>query len=167
MNRSILAVALLVFAGGTSAIAANMVPPNEAHFLEMMSEHHKDGIKMAEMAQSKSQNKDVKALAKKISQDQKSETQKMQSWKKNWYPKENVAMDMPKMDMSKLEATSGKEFDKEFLTMMTKHHQEGIEMMNASMPKLQHKEAKSMAEKGVKKQTAEIEQMEKLQSSIQ
>jgi uncharacterized protein (DUF305 family) len=167
MKQSIFAAALLIFIGGFSAQAADMVPKDEAHFLEMMSEHHKDGIKMAEMAESKAQSKDVKSLAKKISKDQKSETQKMQSWKKNWYPNENVAVDMPKMDMSKLETASGKEFDKQFLAMMTKHHQDGIEMMNASMPKLQHKETKSMAEKGVKKQTAEIEKMDKLQSTIQ
>lgn len=167
MKRSTFAVALLIITGGFSALAADMAPKDEAHFLEMMSEHHKDGIKMAEMALSKAESKGVKSLANKISRDQKAETQKMQSWKKSWYPKENVAVDMPKMDMSKLEAASGKEFDKEFLAMMTKHHQDGIEMMNASMPKLQHKESKSLAEKGVKKQTAEIEQMEKLQSSIQ
>jgi uncharacterized protein (DUF305 family) len=53
MKQSIFAAALLIFIGGFSAQAADMVPKDEAHFLEMMSEHHKDGIKMAEMVEFK------------------------------------------------------------------------------------------------------------------
>lgn len=159
---------LLALGLSTSSLAAEMMAPkDEAQFLDMMSEHHTDGIKMAEMAEKKAQSDDVRALAKKIATEQKSETEKMMNWRKQWYPGEKASASAPKMDMNALQQASGKDFDKEFLSMMSKHHQDGVVMFNSAMPVLKHKETQSMAKKSVATQKSEIQQMQALKSTVQ
>lgn len=138
---------------------------SEPQFLEMMTKHHQDGIEMAKMAKEKATNKEVKNMSEKIIKDQSKDIAKLQSWKKKWHANEKVSAEMPKMDMSKLQAANGKEFDQAFLDMMSQHHQHGVAM--AKDAKLEHKEVKDFAEKSVKKQTAEISKMEEMKTSLQ
>lgn len=138
----------------------------EAKFLVSMSEHHKDGIEMAKMALAKAQSKEVKKLAREISSEQSAELKKMETWQSKWYPQTEIKPERPKMDMSKLEQASGKDFDRSFLDMMTEHHNQAIEMTKSALSGLEHKEAKAMAKKGLKTQTAEVAKMEKLKASL-
>ena len=110
---------------------------HDPHFLDMMTEHHKDGIKMAEMASEKAESKEIKAMAQKIAKDQKKELKQMQEWRQQKYSSAPKTEQMPpKMDMSKLENSKGAEFDKNFAMMMTKHHEEGIKMAQEALPML-------------------------------
>lgn len=164
----LIALCSFVIPGLTPTLqAAEQKSQEEANFLSSMSMHHKDGIEMAKMAIDKSQSKEVKSLAQKISSEQTDELKKMQSLQSKWYPKTDVKVESQKMDMSKLAQSKGKEFDLAFLDMMCEHHKQAIDMAKSAMGDLVHKETKSMAEKTLKKQTAEIEKMEKLKTSIQ
>lgn len=140
---------------------------SEAQFIEMMSKHHQDGIEMAKMAQQKSENKEVKKMSQKIINDQSKDIAKLQTWKKKWHANESANAEMPKMDMSKLQGSNGKEFDQAFVEMMAKHHEDGVAMAKAAMPNLTHKEVKDFASKSVQKQTTEISKLEKMKTSLQ
>lgn len=150
----------------SKAAAATAGSEQEAKFLVSMSEHHKDGIEMANMALAKAQSQEVKNLARKISTEQSAELKKMKTWQSKWYPKTEIKPESPKMDMSKLEQASGKDFDRDFLDMMTEHHNQAIEMTKSALGELEHKEAKTMAQKGLKTQTAEVAKMEKLKAAL-
>lgn len=172
MKTTILAAFIFLTTAGLSSSALGQDSGSskgqaEAKFLTSMTEHHKDGIDMAKMATEKAQNSEVKKLAQKISKDQSAEVKKMEAWKTKWYPDINVTPETKKMDTTKLQQVQGSEFDRTFLEMMTEHHKQAIDMTKNSMEDLQHKENRAMAEKSLKKQTAEIEKMEKLKTSLQ
>ena len=139
----------------------------EADFLEKMSEHHQSAIKMSSLALEKAQSEKVKKLAKKMRDDQAREQEQMMELKTKWYkeikvPKENISS----VNTAKLEKSSGSEFDKNFLEMMTKHHKEGIQMMGKMLPNIEKREIHRMALKMTKKQGQEISKMDKLQKTI-
>jgi uncharacterized protein (DUF305 family) len=141
---------------------------HDPHFLDQMTEHHKDGIKMADMALQKAQSKEIKAMADKMAKDHKRELKQMQDWRKKNYSSIEEAKVMPsKMDMSKLENSEGDEFDKKFAGMMARHHEDGIKMAQEAMPMLQNKQIKQFAENMTKNQTMEMKQLQKLQSSLE
>lgn len=140
---------------------------HDAHFLDMMSKHHQDGIKMAKMAADKAQTKEVKTVAKKIIKDQQKELQQMQVWRERKFssvPKSQEAP--PKMDMSKLEEAKGKTFDQEFTKMMGQHHEDGIKMAKELTAKLEDQDIKKFAEKMSSNQMKEKEHLKHLQSSL-
>lgn len=56
----------------------------DAMFINSMSHHHQQAIKMAQGATSKAQHKEVKDLAKKIVDEQKKEIAQLSKWKKEW-----------------------------------------------------------------------------------
>ena len=70
------------------------------------------------------------------------------------------------MDMSKLESSTGHDFDMSFMDTMIKHHQDGINMAKDSEGKLQKKELKDFSRKMAKNQQIEISKMEKWKSSM-
>lgn len=140
---------------------------HDPHFLDMMSEHHKDGIKMAEMAVEKAESKEIKSVASKIAKDQRKELQQMQEWRKKQFssvPKTDEKP--PKMDMSKLEESKGKEFDKQFAMMMAKHHEDGIKMAEEAIPSLKNDQIKKFAQIATKNQSKEKDLLHKLHTGL-
>lgn len=140
---------------------------HDPHFLDMMIEHHKDGIKMTEMAQKKAESKEIKELAQKIASDQKKELNQMQQWREKYSSASQSDEMVPKMDMSELQNAEGKEFDKKFAEMMAKHHEDGIKMSQEAIPMLENKQIKQFAQNSVKNQTREVKQLHSLHSSIE
>lgn len=139
----------------------------DAHFLDMMTEHHRDGIKMAEMASQKAQSKEIKNLAVKMLRDQQKEVKQMQTWRENKFSVEPKMEAMSeKVDMSKLENADGKKFDKEFTDMMIQHHKDGIQMARENSNLLKDDEVKKFADNMIKNQTKEKEQLQKISSSL-
>lgn len=140
---------------------------HDPHFLDMMSAHHKDGIKMAQMATEKAQSPEIKAFATKTIKDQTKEIEQMKTWRELHFSSVSMSESMPpKMDMSKLENASGKEFDKNFAEMMAQHHDEAIKMTNSMVEDLQNEEVKKFARKTIEKQGKEKEQLKQLQASL-
>ncbi len=77
----------------------------------------------------------------------------------------NMKMDM-KMDMqgdmAKLQAATGKRFDRAFIDMMIPHHQMAIDMAKEATTKAEHAEIKEMARLTVIKQQKEVAEMNRL-----
>lgn len=141
---------------------------HDPHFLDMMIEHHKDGIKMAEMATQKAQGQEIKTMANKILKDQKKELKQMQEWRQEKFASIPKSEDMmPKMDMNKLENSKGAEFDKNFVMMMASHHEDGIKMAEEAIPMLKNNQIKQFAQNASKNQTKEMNQLHEMHSSLE
>lgn len=140
---------------------------DDAKFLDQFSQHHSSAIKMAKMALEKAQNPEIKKMAQKTVKDQTKEIEQMQKWRDREYasvPKSDEKM--PEMDMSRLETSTGNEFDVAFAEMMAKHHDDGIKMASAAAPSLDKKQVREFAEKSAKKQQVEKQKLTQIQSKI-
>lgn len=152
-------------ASATKGSAVQSKP--DLQFIDKMSMHHEDGQKMAKMAAEKGSSKEVKAMGQKIAKDQAKETDQLKKWRDRWFASApNAAGEMPKMEMSKLENSSGHEFDMAFMDMMTKHHQDGIKMANEMSGQLKQKDLKTFAKNTAQKQKSEVMKMEKWKASM-
>lgn len=147
--------------------------PYDLQFLDTMSAHHQGAIDMAQPAATKAQSAELKTFAAKIVADQKKEIAQMQAWREAWYKGQPPALNMEMsgmmssmrgMDMKKLEAASGQEFDALFVAMMTPHHQGAVTMAQEALTKAQHSEIKQLAQAIITAQEAEIKQMQAWQA---
>ncbi len=103
-------------------------------FAQMMIPHHQQAIEMSTLAETRSQNPEVLALAAKIKAAQSPEIETM----KGWLAKAGASLDMghaAHMDgmlsdaqMQALKNASGVEFDRLFLEGMILHHEGAVEM---------------------------------------
>ncbi|MDR7322653.1 MULTISPECIES: DUF305 domain-containing protein [Catenuloplanes] len=162
---------------GTGSNAADV------SFAQMMIEHHRQAVEMAELAGTRAGNAEVKALAEKIIAAQQPEIETMSGWLTAWgaaVPEPSMTgMDMGGMDhgssmpgamsaqdMAGLAAASGGEFDKQFLTLMIAHHEGAITMAQQETSQGASTEAKALAAKIVTDQQAEIVTMRELLTKL-
>jgi uncharacterized protein (DUF305 family) len=157
----------------TTASAQPAAPFNDADvmFAQMMIPHHEQAVEMAELAETRAADTEIKELAAKIKAAQDPEIQTMQGWLTAWgKPLPSEGMDhgmghgMPGMmseeDMKKLEDAKGKAFDRRFAELMIEHHEGAIEMARTEQSQGSHPEAKELAKTIESAQQAEIEQMQ-------
>ncbi|MFG2593105.1 DUF305 domain-containing protein [Streptomyces sp. NPDC048438] len=143
-------------------------------FAKGMIPHHRQAVKMADLAPSRAQSAEVKTLAGQIKKAQDPEIKTLSGWLTSWgeeVPAEG-AMDhsmhgdsggmMTMEDMDKLEKSSGKAFDTAFLEMMIKHHEGAVTMAKTEQRDGSYQPATGMADTIISSQTAEITQMNKL-----
>ncbi|TSD93803.1 DUF305 domain-containing protein [Skermania sp. ID1734] len=141
-------------------------------FLEMMYPHHAQAIEMAKLVPSRSQNQQIKDLAANIEKAQGPEMQQFASLLRSFgKPAPTTGMGdmggqmngmMNPDQMKALQAASGAEFDKMFLTMMIEHHKGAIDMANTELANGVNADVKKLAASIVSDQQAEITQMQKL-----
>lgn len=145
--------------------------PYDLHYIDMMIEHHQMGIDMAKMAQNKASHVELKDLATKMVEDQQKDSDQLKKWRDEWYagkPKSDQmnmpgmsGMKMPQMDMGKLEAASGNDFDLMFIAMIAPHHQMAIDMSKEALKKSTHASLKTFARQTIGKQQKEKAQLSK------
>ncbi|MFC5730934.1 MULTISPECIES: DUF305 domain-containing protein [Nocardioides] len=150
-------------------------------FAQQMIPHHQQAIEMSELAETRAASPEVKDLAADIKGAQDPEIETMTGWLESW--SEDVpGGDMSGMDhgdrsangmegmmseeeMAELEAASGAEFDRLFLTMMIEHHEGAIDMAKTEQEEGEYPDAIALAEEIEKAQTAEITTMNELLGS--
>jgi uncharacterized protein (DUF305 family) len=158
----------------TAPAAAGDHNQADVMFAQRMIPHHEQAIEMAKLASTRASNAEVKALAAQIRAAQQPEIDEMTGWLSSWgVPSmpNDMGHGMPggmmsSDDMAKLEGLSGTEFDREFLTSMTTHHQGAIDMAEAEQANGSYEPAKTMAANVVRTQTDEINKMAELLKSI-
>ena len=174
-------VALLAFGVNAFTHEPTTTPvhdsPTDVEFLDMMTMHHQQGVEMARMAETKGQLPRLKEFAQRTIADQQQDIQKMQDTRSRFYADVSKAdkMRMPgkpmtmammermsQTDMQKLEAASGAEFDRLFLTTFIKHHQMAIDMSRHELKGGQQQEVKDMARETIAKQTKDIGEMREM-----
>nr|BFE58319.1 DUF305 domain-containing protein [Dactylosporangium thailandense] len=159
-------------AGGSASGAA---ASNDADvmFAQMMIPHHQQAVEMAALVDTRATDPEVKTLAGQIKAAQDPEIQTMRGWLTAWGKPAPAMSDgmgtsgmdhgMPGMmsdaDMTKLKAATGKDFDKQFCTMMIAHHQGAITMAKDELANGANRDAKALAQKIITAQQAEIDTM--------
>lgn len=137
-------------------------------FLRMMSDHHKGMVAIAQLAtQAKRAAPVVQADGRKLEAKQVTELKSMvtkleQQFKDPYEPKimrSNQAM------LEALGATSGTDFGRTFYQNVVKHHQEAIEMIDQSIPKMKDAAIKAMAERMKQDQSREIVEFQRKATS--
>ncbi len=110
----------------------------DVHFMQGMIAHHGQAIHMSRLAESRGASPRLLRFATKIDQSQAGEIRLMQEWLRangqaapegeSWR-----TMSMPGMltaeQLAQLTAAKGEEFDKQFLTLMIKHHEGALQMV--------------------------------------
>ncbi|MFC3960961.1 DUF305 domain-containing protein [Nocardia jiangsuensis] len=170
---------------GPSTTSAQSQARNDADiaFATEMIPHHRQAVEMAALASSRSTNAAVLNLASRIQAAQDPEIATMTAWLRAWgAPVPTTAgggMDhggtpMPEMgsgsmpgmmtdeQMSQMQAASGTEFDRMWLTGMIAHHQGAVEMARTELAQGSNPDAKALAQQIVDAQQAEITEMQGL-----
>ncbi|GAB3169586.1 uncharacterized protein (DUF305 family) [Micromonospora palomenae] len=159
---------------GPSASASATFGDADMMFAQMMIPHHQQAVRMSELADSRAQDPEVKHLAAQIKAGQAPEIATMTGWLTAWgrpVPSGSPSSGhhdhgMPGMmsdaDMAKLAAASGREFDRQFLTMMIAHHEGAITMADEELASGANADAKAMAQQIVNAQQGEIDAMKKI-----
>jgi uncharacterized protein (DUF305 family) len=156
----------------------------DQHFIVMMIPHHDGAIAMADLALSRANRPEIKALAKRIKASQTSENAQMRAWYKQWYGQDvpawkpgagwgwqrgmggmmGTGMGSGGMGMhsgTNLTALStAKDFDRVFLEQMIPHHQMGVMMASMAQSNSQHPELRKLQQAMVRVQGEEITQMQ-------
>jgi uncharacterized protein (DUF305 family) len=155
-------------AAGSASPGAAAFNDADVMFAQMMIPHHRQAVQMAALADARAADAEVKTLAGQIKTAQDPEINTMTGWLSSWgRPAPAMSgMDMPGMmsdaDMNKLKAATGKDFDKQFCTMMTAHHQGAITMAQDEISNGSNAGAKALAQQIVTAQHAEIGTMNKI-----
>ncbi|WP_328356950.1 DUF305 domain-containing protein [Streptomyces sp. NBC_00445] len=167
---------------GSSSAAANAEAGAKAGdfndadvmFAQMMIPHHEQALEMAELADGRASDAEIKDIAGKIEKAQDPEIQTMKGWLESWN-KPTAAESMEGMDhsggsgtggmmsdegMADLKAMKGAEFDKMFAQMMIEHHDGAITTAEDEQKNGKNADAKKMADAIVKGQSAEVEQLQ-------
>lgn len=140
----------------------------EQRFLEMMTHHHRGGVEMANLCQSKAQHQELKPFCSQLAGSQQKEADQMQGWLTAWYqgkggmPKAEMdkMMAQHKQHMTKLNAATGEQFDHTFLQLMTMHHQQAVPEAKTCSARASHQELKALCMKMSGEQQKEIGQMQ-------
>jgi uncharacterized protein (DUF305 family) len=156
VNRKALILSVLAFVGvslGVSLVVGNgtnndsnmgmnhgahsmSMGGDEAMFLQMMIPHHQQAIVISDLAISISKNEDILKLANQIKGAQAPEIDQMKSWLKAAGLGEDPGHSMHAMagmltdsQLEQLKNSTGKDFDRQFLSGMIAHHQGAVEMV--------------------------------------
>jgi uncharacterized protein (DUF305 family) len=167
----------------TSFAAFAQTPAHESHhamdhdvmFADGMTNHHRDGIKMAQMAVEKAQNAELRAMAQTMIDDQQREISEMQRLRGDApVTPMGEMMKMPGMmseskmqqDMARLEASTGTAFDVAFTEIMPKHHEGAIKMSKHELANGDNQGLRAIAEQIADKQTQEREQLAAIRRAL-
>jgi uncharacterized protein (DUF305 family) len=156
--------------------------PADVTFAQGMIPHHQQAIEMAKLAATRAASAEVKTLATQIQGAQDPEINQMKGWLTAWGAPTTMpgmtgmsgsAMgtgSMPGMmsdaDMTMMSGLTGVAFDRQWLTMMTTHHQGAIAMAHTEQVDGRYGPAKTMADNIVRAQTDEITKMAAVLNSL-
>ncbi|RFA06560.1 DUF305 domain-containing protein [Subtercola boreus] len=147
-------------------------------FVTGMIPHHTQAVTMVDSLLKKDGiDPKVIALAAQIKAEQAPEIDTMTGWLTTWGVPESTGISgmdmgtgmgmMSEEDMSALDAATGTEASKLFLTQMTQHHEGAIGMANTEVSSGQDPDALALAKNIVSSQTEEIQTMTDLLNTIQ
>ncbi|MFY1685469.1 DUF305 domain-containing protein [Micromonospora sp. WMMD730] len=153
------------------------VAPADVMFAQMMIPHHRQAVRMSELAGNRAADPEVTRLAERIRAAQAPEIATLTGWLTAWgrpVPSDSPAgghlpgMDhgMPGMmsdaDLARLEGATGRDFDRLFLSLMIAHHEGAITMARQEVADGRHAGARAMAQQIVATQQGEIDTMRKI-----
>ncbi|MGW0583350.1 DUF305 domain-containing protein [Streptomyces sp. NPDC002920] len=160
-------------ASATTQAGSSSFNDADVTFAQMMIPHHEQALEMAELADDRASDSEVKDIAAKIEKAQDPEIKTMTGWLKSWN-KPTAAESMPGMDhgsgdgmmsdadMEHLTSMKGAEFDKMFAEMMIEHHNGAISTAQDEQKNGKNADAVKMAGAIVEGQSAEVKQLQSI-----
>lgn len=165
--------------GGMTGSRNSMMGDNQmtgeidSHFIVQMILHHEDAITMANLALTRAEHPEIKALGNSIIKSQSGEINQMKLWYKLWFGNEVVNANssmghgidtmrqsgMMGNDADTKALVNTKSFDKEFIEQMIPHHQMAVMMAQMLLSSTNRPEMKKLAENIISAQTKEINDM--------
>jgi putative membrane protein len=143
------------------------VSPAEQDFMMKTAQAHLSEIDMARLALQKSQNPDVKDYANMIESDHTSALEDLTDLMKDKSVSQPRNLNPEtKMEIERLTALSGADFDREFGNMMVADHQKAVEMFRDQVSIAQNPDVKKYAEDLLPKLEMHLEKAQKLQSKL-
>ena len=172
-------VALIVITGlpAMRAVAAEQGNEVDRAFLDLTSVHHRDGIQMARLAETKATRDEVKAFAQKTRAGQEKDLAEIGATREKLFKGQPEAdrlrmpehtMDRQTMQaesqqmMARLEKAEGAAFDHEFVMAMTKHHRDAVQMAKSVASSAGDEKVRDLAKRMEAEQTQELAQLAKL-----
>lgn len=144
----------------------------EVKFMQEMIAHHQAALDMATLVPTHTQRAELNTLSRNIITAQSQEIKDMTGWLNQWYHEKPLEdpMQAPGMmdmmgDMDKLKTLKNADFDKQFTTMMIRHHQQAVNMAQLIPQKTQRPELVKLGQNIIKTQSAEIQQMQSWQKA--
>lgn len=148
----------------------------DTQFAQMMVVHHQGAVQMAQLAADRAVTYEVRALGKRIVSGQGPEIVRMNAWLSAWGEQPSSGSDgaangsMPHSSMqvggmeqsdatAELAGATGKDFDRQFLTLMMSHHQSALEMAKVEQAQGLNADAVELSGTIATSQTAEIDEM--------
>lgn len=147
-------------------------------FIDMMVPHHESAIAMAEIAQERAEQPELKQLADEIVAAQSAEITQLKGWREDWFnsskmPSMEEMPMLPGMSMPAGHSMSGTmdmtgevdglrdadPFDRLFIDAMIRHHEQAVEAAEIVLPQTEREEIRGLAEDIIEAQTREIEQL--------
>lgn len=161
----------------TASTTSNDGASFDRQFIDMMVPHHEQGIHMAKMAEERAEHPEVKAMARKMIDEQQRDISEMKSMRKQWFasdttpPMDKMPM-LPGMEGHSMmspssmhtQLESAKPFDKTFLDLMIEHHKMAIHASELGQQKGSHAELKQAASKMLASQKKDLTEMETMRA---
>jgi uncharacterized protein (DUF305 family) len=133
-------------------------------FVQRLIPHHRQGVEIAGLGAAKAANPDVRVLASAIVATQQDEATRMAGWLRAWQQpatdaSSSPAPQSPAKQIAALRKATGKDFDREFLTMLIAHQNEAIELAKTESQGGRNLNALAFAKQIQQSRDAEIKQM--------
>jgi uncharacterized protein (DUF305 family) len=152
-------------------------------FTQMMIVHHQGAVQMAQLAADRAVTYEVRALGKRIVAAQGPEIERMSRWLASWGEAApsgldgasdtgmtHSSMQVDGMDQSDatadLTGRTGKDFDRQFLTLMIAHHQSALDMAKVEQTQGLNADAVELSGSIATTQTAEMDEMRAMISRL-
>ena len=163
---AVVVVGVVLLMGGHSG--HDEAEASDGAFVTAMVPHHESAIEMAEIARSRAEHPQVKALAEQIIDSQSAEIEQLEAIHQRLFDgpigsTEHGSMGMDEhamgMDGDTAMLETAKPFDRAFIDMMIPHHQGAIEMSRIELSEGSDEETLALAEQIIAAQSSEIEEM--------
>lgn len=180
---AISAVALVLVGAWSASRRDDPVEPSavDTGFAYDMSNHHAQAVELAELVSERTEDPQVRVMARDVSLTQQAQIGQMRGWLDGWgapATTTNPAMawmgmsdPMPGMasdeEVRQLTAADGIEADRLFLELMIRHHQGGLHMAEAAAADAEVTYVRQGAESMMSAQRAEIDAMTQMLTEIE
>lgn len=177
VGAAVVAVMLAAALVPVPAVGAEQANDIDRAFLDLTALHHRDGIEMARLAEKKATRDDVKAFAPETRSGQEKDLADIVAAREQLFKGQPEAdrlktpqqtMERAKMQaesremMARLNTAQGAEFDHQFVTSMTKHHRDAVQMGKYVASSAGDDKVRDLAKRMVGEQTRELAQLEKM-----
>lgn len=151
-----------------SMSSMQMTQDPDQDFAMMMKMHHQGAIDMSNVELSKGTNADLKQEAQKTIDDSQKDISDLNNFLSKHQPSKKSDFSKNQMDKMKsmnMDMKESGDVDKDFVTMMTMHHQEGIDMAKDYLKVATENETKKIANNSIKSNQEGIKKLKNFSSN--